>query len=643
MKIIKYILSAVIFGLALTSCYDLSLEPKGQLGEAELFGNEYGVGKYFVHLYMYLPIEDFNYYSNNGYRPDNYWEAYKNSLGQATGELINTWTRVRNDGANYWPYDRIREVNSFIENFPKYKDNYTDESYNRLLGEARFLRAFFYFGMVKRYGGVPIVTEVQDPTQPLETLQPPRSSEYDAWKFIYDDLKFAMDNMADDPEKKLPGRANKYTAAALLSRTMVYAGSIARYSQYLGFETEEAYIRGFVGIDPSKANEFFQYAYDAGNLIINSGQYALYNKYPNDPATNYAQLFLDADSPENIFVKAFDNYAPHDARLRHTYDAMMSPSPDMSSFVGSQGYPSLDFMQMFDFPTITADDGKPVRFDRRSDIREGMEPRLRGICYFDGDELRGHTFGIQRGVYKTFPWEASAAGNGENSQPANINDNRLLGYDRGATTTIDGKVIRLNGDHGLFENYGGENNPITGAFIRKYVDPTLPTDRVRDYSSFTDWIVFRMGEIYLNTAEAAYELDKKQEAFNSYIRPLRERAGSLDTNPYKAAPADLSQIYGYAIDENLQFIRDERYRELAFENHRWWDLRRWRTADRVLSNWIPRVLMCYYVADEDKYIYLDERERWNQSWNAEKNCYYQGIDGGEINKNPNLLPKNPLR
>jgi hypothetical protein len=322
---------------------------------------------------------------------------------------------------------------------------------------------------------------------------------------------------------------------------------------------------------------------------------------------------------------------------------MMSPNPDMSSFVGSQGYPSLDFMLLFDFSAITDESGKPVRFDKRSDIKNDMEPRLRGICYFDGDELRGHTFGIQRGVYRTFPWLATEAGNGENSAPANINNNRLLGYQRGDKTTINGKEIRLNGDHGLFESFGGENNPITGAFVRKYIDPTLSTNQVRDYGSYTDWIVFRMGEIYLNTAEAAYELGKKEEAFTNYIKPIRERAGCKNTNPYTAAPGDLSEKYGYAIDENLQFIRDERFRELWSENHRWWDLRRWRTADRVLNNWIPRVLMCYYVADEDKYIYLNERERWNQSWTANKNCYYQGISQSEINKNPNLLPKNPLR
>jgi hypothetical protein len=178
----------------------------------------------------------------------------------------------------------------------------------------------------------------------------------------------------------------------------------------------------------------------------------------------------------------------------------------------------------------------------------------------------------------------------------------------------------------------------------------MPTPDVREYQSGQPWIVFRLGEIYLNQAEACYELgllnsddSKKTEAFD-YIEKIRERAGSNVTRPADNT-SNVQADYGYVypIDGNLKFIRDERYRELAFENHRWWDIRRWRTATEDLRDWHPRVLMAYYVLDEDKYIYLDERENWNRSWNAAPNVYYQAIPQGEINKNNNLLPQNPLR
>ena len=631
-------------GLLFSQCRQLDLEPKGTLGEAELFGTEYGVKMYFAGLYDYLPIEDFVYYGNNGYRPTSeFWEHGKFSLGNMSGEFFNTWASVDNDGFAYWPYARIREVNTFIQNFPNYQDKYPEDTYNKLLGEAHFLRAYFYFGLAKRYGGVPIVAEVQDPLAGPEVLEVPRNTEYDTWKFIHDDLQFAIDHMADDTDET--GRANKYVAAALMSRTMLYAGSIAKYSESLGFEaTELATQQGFAGMAPAQANEFFEYAVAAGK-VVEEGPYALYTAGYPDKATNFARLFLDPNSSESIFIRDYDRNSPRNNRLMHNYDALMSPSPDMSSFVGAESYVPLDFMELYDMPAYTNPDGTPVRFDNRSDIREGMEPRMRGTMYFDGDELRGKTFSLQRGIYRTFDVKAEDIQRGTNTAPINSNGNRILGG-RGWTTEIDGVTYTITGAHGNFDDQGGENNNFGAAFIRKYINPDMPTSEVQVYRSEQHWVVFRLGEIYLNTAEALYELGRREEAFD-YIEKIRERAGAQEVRP--AIDLTMTNIgtinnanYAYSIEKSLQFIRDERARELYAENHWWWDLRRWRTADQVLNQFRHRMLSAYYVADEGKYIFLDEDNRINRQWTASKSCYYEPIPWGEIGKNNNLLPQNPL-
>jgi len=141
----------------------------------------------------------------------------------------------------------------------------------------------------KRYGGVPLITTVQDPLGPAEVLQVSRDTEYDTWKLIYSDLTFAIGNMGG-PASGETGRANKYVAAALLSRTMLYAGSIARYSQYLGFGGEAATKAGMAGIDASKADEFFQYSVDAGK-IVEQGPYSLYTAGYPDKATKLRKSF----------------------------------------------------------------------------------------------------------------------------------------------------------------------------------------------------------------------------------------------------------------------------------------------------------------------------------------------------------------
>jgi len=625
---IKLLLFTFIFGLAISSCQELELQPKGILGEPELFGTAFGVQKYFVQLYMNLPIEDFIYYADQGYKPgnNNSWQAYKRSLAGMSGEIYGWNVNMFEAGVGYWPYDYIRIVNVFINNFPNYKDKYDVATYNSLMGEARFLRAFFYQGMAKRYGGVPIITEVQDPvTTSAEELQVSRASESDTWKFIYDDLKFAMENMS---ETSVSGRANKFVAAALMSRSMLYAGRIAKYTQYLGFDADEAMQGGFIGMDPSKANEFFQYAYDAG-LFVETGPYALYtNNYP-DKASNFANLFLDKSSSENLFVKGYDAIT-----FGHCYDALMSPNPDFSSFIGAEGGPVLQHMQLYDFPSLIDEQGKPVRFDKRSDIKNDMEPRLQGTCYFDGDELRGKKFDIQRGIYVSYTGTAEDAQSGSNAAPINSAANRKLG-NKGQKYNN----VLITGNHGMFANKGGENNAFMGAFIRKYIDVNLPTNLVKVNKSSTSWIVFRLGEIYLNTAEAGYELGKRTEAFN-YVEAIRERAGCKVTLP--AIDQTVSNTYGYPIEAGLQFIRDERGRELYCENHYWWDLKTWRIADQVLNNRYHRALTCYYVFDEGKYIYLDEVNRNNRTVTAPKRAAYERIPQGEINKNPKLLPQNPL-
>jgi starch-binding outer membrane protein, SusD/RagB family len=639
-----FLLYITLIGIVISSCQDLNLDPKGMLGEPELFGNDNGIKKYFAGLYNYLPIEEFTYYgtnSNTAYRPDNYWEQGKNSLGNMSGEFFNTWVGVDNDGFAYWPYDRIRDVNVFIVDFPNYKSNYKDEDYNNFMGEAHFLRAFYYFGLAKRYGGVPIIKNVQNPAANVDSLKVSRNTEYETWKFIYDDLKFATDNMG---ASSVTGRANKYVAAALMSRAMLYAGSIARYSNYLGFQADQRATQlGLAGMDPSQADEFFQYAVDAGK-IVEQGPYSLYIKDYPDKALNFAHLFLDPQSPENIFIKEYDQTSPHNTRLQHSYDALMCPSPDMSSFVGAESYPPLDFMELYDMTAYTNPDGTPVRFKSRSDIRNGMEPRMKGTMYFDGDALRGKTFSIQKGVYKTFTGPASDAQNGSNDAPVN-KANRIVGG-RGATVVLNGVTINITGAHGHFDNEGGESNCWGAAFVRKYVNPDMATSDVREYRSDQHWVVFRLGEIYLNTAEALYELGQRVEAFN-YIEKIRARAGAKVTRPaIDQTLINVSTVnkghYSYSIETSLQFIRDERERELYGENHWWWDLRRWRCADQVLNHFRHRVLSCYYVADEGKYIYLDEINRWNREWSASKSCYYEPIPWGEIGKNSNLLPQNPL-
>jgi len=317
-------------------------------------------------------------------------------------------------------------------------------------------------------------------------------------------------------------------------------------------------------------------------------------------------------------------------------------------------------VELFGELPITDAGGKPVRYTDRKQLYADLEPRQRATFYFSGMELREgaerRSFDIQRGLYKTFPGKAADAQMGAGTAAINSESNRILAGPKNSLFDYNGTKINITGEHGMWKD-GHANNTRTGFYIRKYINYKMSTKDVKLYNSTQPWKVFRLAEILLNKAEAAYELGLikndealKQEAFQ-YIAQIRNRAGAKPYL-YTAASANLSGKYGYPLDGNLQFIREERERELCFENHHWWDMRRWRIADVELNNFVPNSLMPYLVLDELKYapggerinsfIFIREKEPWNKTFNFEKKWYYEPIPGGELNKNPNLYPQNPI-
>lgn len=584
-----------------SSCQKLDMPPTNIFTPEIIFGSEAGVNSFLATIYRKLPVEDFKYRPDQGFKMGaNDWENFYNSAS-VTGEEVGPFGGMDiGGGFGYWPYDDIRNVNTLIEDLPKYKDKLGEAKANEILGEAHFLRAYYYFGLAKRYGGIPIVTKSQDPGAPLESLQVHRDKEEAVWDFIGAELDLGYQMMG---ETSPSGRANKYVAAALKSRAMLYAGSIARYGS-VNFVEGIARAQGFVGIPADKANQYFTKAFDAAKLL--EGHYSLYDKNA-DKVQNYIDLFLKGDSPENIFIKQYSIVSG----TAHSWDATMSPRY-MTANALSRSYPTLDLIQRWGALQVTNPDGTPKRFNNRAELMQGLEPRLLATVYFPGATLRGLMFDMQRGIYPSFTGTAAA----EVAKPQNSRSAILAGDTK---TLYQGKmVIGFTGPW-----TGGDELTRTGFYVRKYVDAAKPIASVDLNRSEQPWIDLRYAEVLLNRAEAAMELNNPGDALTS-INLIRTRAGAT---PYGSIDMDK--------------IRNERAMELAFENHYYWDLKRWRVADVVLNNAKFKGLMPYYVFNEDKYIFLAEPELMQRNYNFDKRFYYEPIPGGELGKNPNLYPNNP--
>ncbi|MDR3251355.1 MAG: RagB/SusD family nutrient uptake outer membrane protein [Tannerella sp.] len=632
MKNIKYLLLSMFLGLTFSSCETLDLEPKGILDDAALLGTEEGIKMYVAGLYDYLPIEDFNYSPTSGYRWGNYWEAQKQYMGAMCGEVVGWQGGL--DGASgfsYWPYDRIRRVNTLIEKLPSVKSKYTEATYNSVIGEAHFLRAYFYFGLAKRYGGMPLVDVVQDPFAPADELNVFRATESEMYRFIQNDLKFAMDNMATTAEK---GRATKYVAAALMSRAMLYAGRIAKYGGYTTSSPDVAAQKGYVGIPASEASYFFNEAVSAAKFV-EAGDFELVgeNLAHSAKEQNFVDMFLK-ETKEDVYVKYFSTTAPGGAQLNHSWDGSTTPSGRFSSWPGSEIYPTLETVELYQQMPVENEDGTPRRFENREDMWQGFEPRLLATVYFHGMPLRGNTFDIRRGFYRSYNGTMEDAAFGVTTAPINAASNRIIA----TNSTQQHEGVAISGRDGAW-NGGTENNTTTGFFVRKYVDYNMSAAQAGGYGSQTAFKVFRFAEMLLNHAEAAYELGNKQEAYDLIAR-VRNRAGAAVWAP-KAAPGEVYMINNQVVDENLQYIRDERFRELLLEQQRWWDIRTWRVADKYLNQFRPLALLPYLVLDENKYIFIKEYNITNKQYTFNVRNFYDQVPTGQISRNQNLV-QNPI-
>ena len=616
----KIVHAFFIIGLwaVLGSCQKLDIKPVDILTDDQLFKSESGINAYLAQVYRKLPIEDFTYRPDGrndgvgdvGFNLHHEWEHFYCSAA-ADGEMVGPYGGLDIAGGfGYWPYADIRAVNYFIQTLPQYASNFTKEKVTQLLGEGYFLRAYYYFALAKRYGGVPIIKVVQNyPEQSIQELQVPRNKEEDVWNFIGSDLDSAYAMLGETSAHE---RANKYVAMALKSRAMLYAASIARYgSQNRVSDNMGSFAQGLTGIDAGKAAGYYQQVIDAAKVL--EGHYSLYRGNAADKVLNYVDAFLDPASSENILVR---NYYAGEPERSHSFDATFSPNSDMNYMTSgglSRSYPTMELVEKFDsLKNVINADGTPVRFDNLGAPFQNLEPRLRATIYFPGDVLRDKPFDVQAGIYPSFSGTAAA-------EIAKASGSRSYVLSGDHKTLYQGKLV--NGNAGMYAPGGKDDNTRTGFYVRKYIDYHKSIAQVNLFTSTTPWIELRYAEVLLNRAEADIETNQMDDALKC-LNDIRDRAGASAFN---------------TSDMTIATVRSERCKELAFENHYWWDIKRWRIADVVLNNARFHGLMPYYVMNENKYIFLKETELFNRNYNFEKKFYYEQIPGDEIGKNPNLV------
>lgn len=498
-----YISAAISIAFTLSSCNSfLDREEDSFIDKTATFDSYNRTKEYLTYAYSLLPeglnrfsreallasatddaefaiesadIQQFNNGSWNALsNPDGMWNRYFSGISKCCTLLENT-NHVNLDISRLDPDKQVEYANSL-------------KDIRMWRAEARFLRAYFHFELLKRYGPIPIVTSTLSINGNYENT--PRPTMKEVVDFIAKECDIAADTLELTPWRNVNdafGRATKGAALALKSRLLLYAAS----PLYVDFgDTNETNKPTDVALWKLAAN--------AAKAVIDLNQYEL--------ASSYGDLFKnDFQNKEYIFVR------------RYAANSDFEKSNFPVSFGGKGGTnPSQNLVD--DYEML---DGTP------------------------------------------FDWNDPAKA----AQPFANRDARL-------EATILMNMVPFKGKKVATYPEGADASPNpnatkTGYYLRKFLNEDV---NIQTGGSSSGHVVplFRLAEIYLNYAEALNECDPTNPDIALYLNKVRNRAS-------------LPNVSALSQEQMRAVIQHERRVELAFEEHRSWDVRRWKIASSTLG------------------------------------------------------------
>lgn len=472
-------------------------------------------------------------YGNFNWTNENLYVRGEATPDNQTGGSLNLWGPL---------YSSIRSSNIFFANIDKVDTSGGGGFIRRMKGEVYFLRGLAYFELLKRFGGVPLITKIY--TVNDKVFNEKRATWTETKDFILSDINQAVQFLpavySNDNDK---GRATIGAALALKSRLLLYAAS-----PYF---------------NKSNDQKLWQDAKGAAKAVIdfNGNMYALYGNAANG---TYNNTYLNFFNTEVIFSRVYSGLVKADRY--NTVSRDLSPN-------GYNGYSAYNVTeQMVD--AFEMADGSKFSWSNTAQAKTpylNREPRFYAAILANNQQFRG----------------------------------RLTGFYEG-------------GDDSPQSPYSPWNASKTRYTVRKMVNESHDWN-VQEYDA-SQWVVFRLSEIYLNYAEACAALNEDGEAL-VYLNKIRTEKAGL---PAVAAT-------GTAL---MDKIKHERRIELCFEGHRYFDIRRWGIAE-IGSEDAKGVIIRKQTDGTFTYELITVQDRtWVPGF------YYYPIPRTEIQKNP-AIEQNP--
>lgn len=535
-RIIASLLAAGLLTVGACSDEFLEVAPANSLGDAQL-QTKNGVEGLLIGAYAAL-----NGVFGNRFEGPNHWVTGSILGGDANkgtdaGDYssINPVQRFDHDATqgdlnSLWRgrYEGVSRTNNVVRTATAIQDQLSAADFARLTGEARMLRAHYYFDLKKHFNNIPVFDE----TVPAAEV-PLVPNNGDAWAFIEADLQYAYDNL---PGTTSAGRVNKWAAAALMGKALLYQGKFAAAKSWF---------------DDVIAN----------GTTPTGEKYALLDDYQqifNAEFDNHAEAVFDVESANNTGSTQNANYFDD---LNYPYNTgpdgpgnccgFFQPSIDLANHfrVTNEGKPLLDYS--FSDPanevaniykhvfTDGQDEGTFVEDSGPLDPRIDWSIGRKGIPYLDWIEHPGSAW------IRSFP-------------------------------------------------YAGPYSP------KKYIYYRSQEGSLTDASSWTrgyalmNYTIIRYADVLLMAAEAEVELGNL-EAARALVNQVRARAANSqywvkeyddpNANAANYVISEYSAADFSSQDVARDIVRFERKLELSGEGHRFFDLVRWGIADQELNRY----------------------------------------------------------
>jgi len=349
MKFTKYITVFIFLLVTLISCESSFLSPKNPSAISE--ENVWSDAN-LIELLVNQMYNDRRGYEYSNTQDNIVDEGRCNYTGDAPNQILRgQWDQTYNP-LDFWAYQQVRRVNEFLAKI----DGATldEDTKKRLKGESRFLRAFLYFDMVKRYGGVPLITNPQDIA---EDLMVKRATTKETFEFIIAELKLAKDEL---PVSAPRGRASQGAAMALLGRTLLYAAS-PLYNE-------------------NNNNELWAEAAQVNKELIDLNRYSLY------PDLNRIWLDKASNHVESIFEIQYKL-----PEKQHSWDAGLRPLILANNNAG-QLSPLQELVDAFPMKNGKGIN-EPGSNYNANDPYVGRDDRFYAFIAFNGSKVKGTTSG----------------------------------------------------------------------------------------------------------------------------------------------------------------------------------------------------------------------------------------------------------